>query len=283
MLMVVDYPIISLKFLNIGCNKNSCISEVLHGVGCVNQQNPSLPIPPQLIETLRTARHVAVLTGAGVSAESGLATFREAQTGLWAQYNPEELATPQAFRRNPRLVWEWYTWRRELVAQAKPNPGHLALAELEQRVANFTLITQNVDGLHQRAGSQNVIELHGNINRTKCFDEGEIVESWPETDEVPPCCPRCGGYLRPDVVWFGETLPSGALEAAFEAAASCDVFLSIGTSALVQPAASLPVAALKNGATVVEINPDTTMLSSRMTYVLRGPSGQILPELLNQL
>lgn len=217
------------------------------------------------------------------SAESNIPTFRDAQTGLWAKYNPEELATPQAFRRNPRLVWEWYAWRRELVAQATPNPGHLALANLEQRVAEFTLITQNVDGLHQRAGSRHVIELHGNITRTKCFEEGNIVESWPETEEVPPRCPRCGGLLRPDVVWFGEMLPHQALATASQTADNCDVFLSIGTSALVQPAASLPMLALNRGAVVIEVNPDVTMITSRVTYSLRGPAGQVLPKLLETL
>ncbi len=240
-------------------------------------------IPPELVDALRTAHHVAVLTGAGVSAESGVPTFREAQTGLWAQYNPEELATPQAFRRDPKLVWEWYAWRRELVAKAAPNPGHLALAELEQKVPRLTLITQNVDNLHREAGSQNVIELHGNIQRTICFDERTVVESWPETESVPPPCPTCGGHLRPDVVWFGETLPPGALETAFDAAADCDLFLSIGTSALVQPAASLPIAALQAGAVVAEINPDTTVLTSRLPHALRGPAGEVLPELLKQL
>ncbi len=249
----------------------------------MNQQTSSLPIVPKLIETLRSARSVVVLTGAGISAESGVPTFREAQTGLWAKYNPEELATPQAFRRNPKLVWEWYGWRRELVAQAKPNPGHLALAELEQRVPNFTLITQNVDGLHRRAGSRNVVELHGNIQRTICFEERQVIESWEETDQAPPRCPRCGALLRPDVVWFGESLPQSALAAAFEAAEKSDLFFAIGTSALVQPAASLPLIALEQGATLVEINPDETVLSHRMTYSLRGPAGQLLPALLKKL
>jgi NAD-dependent deacetylase len=249
----------------------------------MSQQASSPPIPSKLIETLHSARHVAVLTGAGASAESRIPTFREAQTGLWAKYSPEELATPQAFRRNPKLVWKWYTWRRELVAQAKPNPGHLALAELEQRMPKFTLITQNVDGLHRRAGSRNVIELHGNINRTKCFDEGHIIESWSPTTELPPRCPRCGSYLRPDVVWFGETLPPQTLHAAFETAQQCDLFLSIGTSALVQPAASLPLIALEQGTVVVEINPDTTPLTPRVTHVLRGPAGQVLPTLVKTL
>jgi NAD-dependent deacetylase len=210
-------------------------------------------------------------------------TFREAQTGLWAKYSPEELASPQAFRRNPKLVWEWYAWRRELVAQANPNPGHLALAELERSMPKFTLITQNVDGLHQRAGSRNVIELHGNLNRIKCFEEGDIVTSWPPGSEVPPRCPRCGGYLRPDVVWFGETLPPQALRGAFEAAQQCDLFFAIGTSGLVQPAASLPYEALRRGMPVVEINPEETPLTQSATYALPGPAGQILPELLNRL
>src|SRR5215469_12429556 len=159
-----------------------------------------MTISGALIQRLTTARSVTVLTGAGVSAESGVPTFRDAQTGLWAKYNPEDLATPRAFRSNPRLVWEWYTWRRTLVAGAKPNPAHFALVELERLVPEFHLITQNVDGLHQQAGSQKVIELHGNITRTKCFDEGTIVSKWAETGEVPPKCPDCGGLLRPDVV-----------------------------------------------------------------------------------
>lgn len=249
----------------------------------MNQQAPSPPTLPKLIEILHSARYVVVLTGAGVSAESSIPTFRDAQTGLWAKYSPEELATPQAFRRNPRLVWEWYAWRRQLVAQAEPNPGHLALVELEKRVPEFTLITQNVDGLHQRAGSQNVIELHGNIHRTVCFEEGTIVERWPETDEVPPRCPNCGSPLRPDVVWFGETLPQPALSTAFETAERCDLFLSIGTSTLVQPAASLPFVVLERGKVVAEINPDTTPLTPYVTYALSGPSGQVLPTLVEAL
>ena len=150
-------------------------------------------VPSALIDALRRARQVAVLTGSGISAESGVPTFRDAQTGLWEKFRPEELATTEAFRRNPRLVWEWYAWRRELVAGAQPNGGHLALAELERRLPRFTLLTQNVDGLHQRAGSRNVIELHGNITRTKCFDENVVVDRWTDTGEVPPRCPRCGG------------------------------------------------------------------------------------------
>lgn len=237
-------------------------------------------IPPGLVEALRAAHHVAVLTGAGVSAESGVPTFRQAQTGLWARYDPEELATLAAFRRNPRLVWEWYTWRRELVAQAEPNPAHLALAEMERYVPTLTLITQNIDGLHQQAGSSAVIELHGNIGRDRCSEEGVVIESWTEVHDVPPRCPRCGAPLRPDVVWFGETLPLNALQAALLAARTCDVFFSIGTSALVQPAASLPYEALRHGAATVEINPDATPLTSHATHALHGPAGRLLPALL---
>ena len=237
----------------------------------------SLNIPSGLIEALRGARHVTALTGAGISAESGVPTFRDAQTGLWVKYRSEDLATPEAFQRNPQLVWEWYAWRRELIARAAPNAGHQALVEMETRLLKFTLITQNVDGLHQRAGSIAVIELHGNITRTKCFQEGTIVESWAETDQTPPRCPQCGGLLRPDVVWFGESVPPDALWAAIETARACDVFFAIGTSALVQPAALLPLEALQHGATVVEVNPDVTPLSAHVTYVLHGPAGQVLP------
>lgn len=178
-----------------------------------------MTIPGTLIQRLAGARSVTVLTGAGVSAESGVPTFRDAQTGLWAKYNPEDLATPRAFRSNPRLVWEWYAWRRKLVAEAKPNPAHFALVELERQVPEFHLVTQNVDGLHQRAGSQRVIELHGNITRTKCFDEGTIISKWTETGDVPPKCPDCGGLLRPDVVWFEEPLPEEEISLAQQARA----------------------------------------------------------------
>lgn len=237
-------------------------------------------IPAALVESLQNARAVAVLTGAGVSAESGVPTFRDAQTGLWACYNPQDLATPEAFRRDPKLVWEWYAWRRERVAAAQPNDGHRALAAIESRLPRFTLITQNVDGLHRRAGSQNVIELHGNIQRTRCFDEEVVVDEWPDTGEVPPRCPRCGGVLRPDVVWFGESLPPRAIAEAFYAAESCDVFLCVGTSALVQPAASLAYRALANRRIVVEINPDETPLTPDATCSLRGRAGEVLPALV---
>jgi NAD-dependent deacetylase len=239
-----------------------------------------MELPIALIETLRKAHCVVVSTGAGVSAESGIPTFRDAQTGIWARYNPEELATPQAFRRNPRLVWEWYAWRRELVGRAQPNPGHVAIAQLEQLVPNFTLITQNIDNLHATAGSQQIVELHGNIRRSKCIAEGHTVTEWDDKEKVPPLCQHCGSLLRPDVVWFGEDLPHSALQASFTAARTCDLFFSVGTSGLVQPAARLPLEAAASGAIVVEVNPQPTPLSPYMDYRLEGLSGVILPTLL---
>jgi NAD-dependent deacetylase len=236
-----------------------------------------------LIQLLRKSSKVAVLTGAGISKESGIPTFREAQTGLWKNYQATELATPQAFQRNPKLVLEWYMWRRSLVTSAKPNPGHIALVKIAQKVPNFSLITQNVDGLHQHAGSKNPIELHGNILRTKCFEHGHPADHWEEDGHVPPCCPICNGMLRPDVVWFGENLPTLAIERALSAAQDAEVFFSIGTSALVEPAASLPHFAQRAGAVLVEVNPDPTPLTPYADYVLSGPAGTILPELVRQV
>lgn len=243
-------------------------------------------IPEALISHLRDAHRIVVLTGAGVSAESGVPTFRDAQTGLWARYQPEDLATPEAFLRNPQLVWEWYSWRKKLVMEVQPNPGHYALAEMETRLLekdarnDFILVTQNVDGLHQRAGSRNVLELHGNIRRSKCFNDGTLVVEAEAIEDVPPRCPHCGGWLRPDVVWFGELLPYEVLQRALKAAQTCDTFLSVGTSTLVQPAASLPLLASKSGAVVIEVNPQDTPLTVQATFILRGPSGILLPELV---
>lgn len=237
-------------------------------------------LPEAFIERMRTANHVVVLSGAGISAESGVPTFRDAQTGLWAQYDPQQLATPEAFRSNPQLVWDWYAWRRELLSGVGPNPGHLALATMQQLVPQVTIITQNIDSLHQMAGSENVIELHGNLSRTKCLEEGRIVEQWEETGERPPRCPHCGSYLRPDVVWFGEELPPLALHRAVEASRAADVFLTVGTSGIVYPAASLPMEAMEAGKMVVEINPEDTPLTHWMDHTFRGPSGVVLPAIL---
>jgi NAD-dependent deacetylase len=234
-------------------------------------------------DLLEHATSVAVLTGAGISAESGIPTFRDAMTGLWENFRPEELATPQAFEANPKLVWDWYAWRRGIVAKARPNAGHRALVEIERRCrerdVDFTLVTQNVDGLHRTAGSGHVVELHGNIRRVKCFDRHHPVESWPEGDEVPTC-PRCGSLLRPDVVWFGESLPPEALAAAVAAARACDVFLCVGTSTVVEPAASLPFMARESGARVIEVNPQPTPLTRQAAVSLRGSAGEILPLLV---
>ena len=237
-------------------------------------------VPNALRGALVEARFVAALTGAGVSAESGLATFRDAQSGLWARFDPRELATPSAFARNPKLVWNWYAWRRERVASAQPNAAHHALAELERRAPEFVLATQNVDGLHQRAGSRKVVELHGNIGRVKCSREGTVVERWDAPEGEVPRCSSCGALLRPDVVWFEEMLPGHALAAAEDAARNCDVLLVVGTSAEVYPAAALPRLAASHGAVVVEVNPNPTPLSAFADYVLRGTAGVVLPRLL---
>jgi NAD-dependent deacetylase len=233
-----------------------------------------------LVDAVRGAEGVVALTGSGISAESGVPTFRDAQTGLWAKYDPQRLATPGAFARDPELVWRWYAWRRDLVEGAGPNAGHAALVRLERSVPSFSLVTQNVDGLHGEAGSENVLELHGNIRRSRCSAENLTVEP-EETDHVPPLCPNCGAPLRPDVVWFGEALPAAEARAASEAARSCDLFLSVGTSGLVYPAASLPYEALEVGATVVEVNPEPTPLASDAHYSLRGRAGEVLPELVS--
>lgn len=236
--------------------------------------------PQELLRLLQSSTRIAVLTGAGVSQESGLRTFRDAQTGLWAQYKPTDLASPEAFARDPKLVWDWYAWRREAIKGVRPNQGHYALVEMENKFSEFTLITQNVDGLHRFAGSKNVLELHGNINLVRCSVCRTYAESWDEESEVVPECETCHGLLRPDVVWFGESLPRAELEAAVEATRSCQVFFSIGTSGVVQPAASLAHAAKNNEAVIVEINAEQTPLTPNVDFFFQGKSGEILPELV---
>ncbi|MEN3038283.1 MAG: NAD-dependent deacylase [Candidatus Kryptonium sp.] len=236
----------------------------------------------KLIQKLKNAKSVVVLTGAGISAESGVPTFR-GQEGLWKKFKPEELATFDAFIRNPELVWEWYNYRRKLILEVKPNPGHYALVELENILPNFTLITQNVDNLHRRAGSKNVIELHGNIERNYCIKCGKRYDDVNLAIEMksPKC--DCGGLIRPDVVWFGEMLPIDAWDKAEESASNCDVFFSVGTSGVVYPAASLPQIAKRSGAYTVEINIERTDLSWFMDEVIIGKSGEVLPELVKIL
>src|SRR5438067_9243642 len=236
--------------------------------------------PRSLIESLRNARRIVALTGAGISAESGLATFRDAQTGLWSKFRPEELATADAFRRNPKLVSDWYTWRREQSLKAKPNAAHYALAEMEKRVPEFALVTQNIDGLHARAGSKRIAELHGNIHRFRCFENNCASDNF---DVEHGRCRSCGGDLRPDVVWFGEMLPQAALESATAAAEKCDVFFSIGTSSVVYPAADLWRRAKDCGAIVIEINKDPTPLTPLADHSFLGNAGEILPALVRQI
>lgn len=238
-------------------------------------------IPDALISALRDARHVCVLTGAGVSAESGVPTFREAQDGLWSHYDPQELATPEAFLADPKLVWRWYRWRRELVADAQPNPGHLAIAQLDKLVPRLSLVTQNVDNLHQRAGSKDVVEFHGNIFEDRCYADGTTHVGDDSLDV--PTCPDCGGHLRPGVVWFGEAIPEEALNDSCAAAVDCDVFLSVGTSSVVYPAAGLAELAKDNGALVVEINPEPTRGAASFDFAIAEKSGVVLPELLESL
>jgi NAD-dependent deacetylase len=228
---------------------------------------------------LRAARRIVVLTGAGVSAESGVPTFR-GPGGLWRRYRAEDLATPEAFDRDPSLVWEWYAWRREILAPLRPNAAHRALAGLETRTSEFLLATQNVDGLHAAAGSRRLVELHGSIWRLRCTACAHARDdrSVP-LPEVPPRC-ACGAVLRPDVVWFGEALAEPAVTQAFEAARQAEVVLVIGTSSLVYPAAALPQIARAAGAYVVEVNPEATPLTPLADVSLRGPAASLVPALV---
>jgi NAD-dependent deacetylase len=231
----------------------------------------------EVVELLHQTKRVAVLTGAGISAESGIPTFRGEQ-GLWRTYRAEELATPSAFNRNPKLIWEWYDWRRGIIGSKEPNSGHEVLAKWEQSFLTFSLITQNIDGLHHKAGSRNIVELHGNIWKLRCVEEGKVTENFATPlAKIPPVCRDCGSLLRPHVVWFGESLDSSVLQKAFHLSSSCELMFVIGTSAVVQPAASLPLTAIDSGAKVVEINPDPTPLTSYAHFSFRGKAGEILP------
>ena len=245
-----------------------------------NPASTPMNFPTQLLDRLRSARKIVALTGAGISAESGLATFRDAQTGLWSKFKPEELATAESFQRDPKFVQDWYAWRRDQALKAQPNAGHLALAEMEKRAPEFLLVTQNVDGLHARAGSKRIVELHGNIHRFRCFENDCPNDNF---DVENGRCRSCGGNLRPDVVWFGEMLQADALESAIGAAEKCDIFFSIGTSSLVYPAADLWRRAKNNGAAVIEINKDPTSLTPLADYSFLGKAGEILPLLVREV
>ena len=245
------------------------------------------PIDPRIVQVLRAATRVVVFTGAGVSAESGIPTFRDKQTGLWEKFDAAELATPYAFERDPALVWGWYEWRRAAVQNAKPNPAHHAIATLANHVPQFALVTQNVDDLHERAGSRDVVHLHGELCRPHCENcrrPYAIPEIPPQSSQAgrinPPRCEFCGAKIRPGVVWFGERLPEQQWLAARDAAKHCDVFLCVGTSSLVQPAASLTDIAVNAGATTIQVNPNPTGADGSMTFTLRGPAGTVLPQLV---
>lgn len=242
--------------------------------------------PPQIsqrgLDALLTARHTAALTGAGVSAESGVPTFR-GEGGLWRSRRPEELATPEAFAADPRLVWEFYDWRRSVIRRAGPNPAHYALRALEAMFPRFTLLTQNIDGFHREAGSRHVLEMHGNIWEVRSLEDGRVWEDRRVPLEPIPPRTESGALLRPNVVWFGEGLDPEVLEAAFEAAARCDFMIVAGTSAVVQPAAHLPVLAKRNGAYVLEVNPERTPISDLADETLLGKAGEALPAVVERL
>lgn len=250
-----------------------------------------MDIPEELIMKLRAAERVVVFTGAGVSAESGIPTFRDALTGLWENFNAEDLANAQAFKRDPALVWGWYEWRRMKVLRAQPNPAHLAIAALVDLVPHLTLITQNVDNLHERAGSLDVLHLHGRMHQPFCFACRRPYEYPPDIPDEPeggrhiepPRCKRCGGRIRPGVVWFGESLPDIEWEAAKDATSRCNAFLCIGTSSLVQPAARLPNLAIQRGALTIQVNPNPTPLDGRTGLNLHGTAGEMLPWLVDKV
>ena len=234
-----------------------------------------------LVNKLKGKQRVVVFTGAGVSAESGIPTFRDELDGIWSQFSVYDVASVLGFTYDPKLVWEWHAQLRKTILEAEPNRAHQSIALMETLVPEFTLITQNIDGLHQRAGSTNVIELHGNIHRTRCFDEDVIIDKWTDTNEVPPRCPNCGGPLRPDVVWLGEALAEDSYSRAKEAVRNCTLLFSIGTSSLVYPAAVFPFEAADRGATVVQINPNPTELDQATPYTLRGKAGEWMPTIVN--
>lgn len=242
----------------------------------------AMEIPDSVIRASEPSKPVVVLTGAGISAESGVPTFR-GEDGLWKHYRAEELATPSAFQADPKLVWEWYDWRRGIIGKAEPNPGHRAIAEMEGIFSHFCLITQNVDGLHRRAGNTKIIEIHGNLWDLRCVAEGTVREDtrYP-LPEIPPLC-ECGALLRPHVVWFGESLDQEDLSRAYRLIEGCSLFLVVGTSAVVQPVASFPLMAKQAGAFVVEVNRDPTPISALVDASLQGKAGEIIPALLEKI
>ena len=239
----------------------------------------------RVAQWLLAARRIVCLTGAGVSAESGVATFRDAQTGLWSRFDPQQLASQEGFAADPGVVWRWYMHRLTKVERVQPNAGHRALAQMEAERPNFTLVTQNVDDLHERAGSRHVLHLHGHISRfhcNRCTFQHDLTPADRES-LLPPRCTNCGGYVRPSVVWFGEPLPDRVLNQAWRDAERCDIVLVVGTSGVVYPAAELPFLARHAGARIVEVNPDFTPVSEIADAYLAGLSGTILPQIVEAM
>jgi len=236
----------------------------------------------ECVRLLGAARSVVVSTGAGMSKESGIPTFRDAPNALWENYDPQKLASREGFESDPTLVWNWYAERRKMISEARPNPGHIAISELDSLFDNMVVITQNIDNLHREAGSKNVTEIHGNIFRYKCFNHDHPVDSVPKDSGSPPTC-HCGSFIRPDVVWFGEMLPEHAVEEAYRALVGCDVILVVGTSGTVYPAAGFPGVAKQAGARIIEVNPEETPVTPEADAFVCGPAGQILPELVLSL
>lgn len=242
-----------------------------------------MSLPDQALERLRTAQRVAVLTGAGLAAESHVPSFREAHTGDWARYDVSELATQQGFVRNPRLVWEWYEYRRQLADAAEPSQAHYALVDMEQYFPSFTLITQTIDGLHWRAGTRDLVELNGCLRRGRCFEAGHVFATWEEEGDVPPHCAHCGSMLRPDVIMFGEGLPDHELRRARKAVEHCDVLLCVGAISAIEPVASFPFVARRVGAMVISIADDDSIYSLLADYVVPEQLSSFLPALVQAI
>lgn len=247
----------------------------------MSSEDDRLTIPKRVLDKIRDARSVSVLTGAGVSAESGIPTFRGAG-GIWEKYDFRKLATPEGFAEDPRLVWEWYQLRQVEMLKAIPNPAHEVISRMEAHFPEFSVLTQNIDGMHARAGNRNVVELHGNIWRMRCVRDGMMVSLDSPVKEIPPLC-QCGSLMRPDVVWFGEQLSSAVVEEASRVARESEVMFVIGTSAVVYPAAALPVITKNSGGLVIEVNVEPTDVSSYADTSLFGPAGELLPALWKRL
>ena len=239
-----------------------------------------LTLPDSVLHRLKTARNIVALTGGGMAAESKIPSFREAHSGEWAAYNVSELATEQAYLRNPRLVWEWYEHRRRVADAAEPSPAHYALVDLEQHYPSFTLITQTIDGLHWRAGSRDMVELNGSLGRPRCYEAGHVISSWEDVGEAPPRCPHCGSMLRPGVVLFGEGLPEWELRRARTAVEQCDVFMCVGDVGAIEPVASFPFVAKRVGALVLAIDAADSIYTLMADHIIDEPLGEALPALV---